>query len=156
MSNNEATKMPTIKLQSSNGEDFDVDVRFLKCSGIMKGMLENGDKEDKKKEPLVLPNVNSDILRLVLIWAEYHKDDPEPPEDEAAFERSTDDIIPWDNEFLKVDQDTIFELMLAANYMDIKGLRHLTAKHMTNMIKGKIPEQIRQNLHIPHSQAPKK
>ncbi|XP_015037562.1 S-phase kinase-associated protein 1-like [Drosophila pseudoobscura] len=79
MSNNEGTKMPTIKLQSSNGEDFDVDVRFLKCSGIMKGLLEDGDKEDKKKEPLVLPKVNSEILRLVMIWAEYHKDDPELP-----------------------------------------------------------------------------
>ncbi|XP_017138711.1 S-phase kinase-associated protein 1-like [Drosophila miranda] len=154
MSNNEATKMPTIKLQSSNGEDFDVDVRFLKCSGIIKGLLEDGDKEDKKKEPLVLLNVNSDILRLVLIWAEYHKDDPEPPEDEAAFERSTDDIIPWDNEFLKVEQSTLVELMLAANYMDIKGLMHLIAKHLANMIKGKIPEQIRQTFHIPHSQAP--
>ncbi|XP_017138713.1 S-phase kinase-associated protein 1-like [Drosophila miranda] len=143
MSNNEATKMPTIKLQSSNGEDFDVDVRFLKCSGIMKGMLENGDKEDKKKEPLVLPNVNSDILRLVLIWAEYHKDDPEPPEDEAAYRRSTDDIIPWDIEFLKVEQSTLFELALAANYMDINGLMHLIAKHLANMIKGKTLEQIR-------------
>ncbi|EDW40065.1 GL18093 [Drosophila persimilis] len=148
--------MRTIKLQSSNGEDFDVDVRFLKCSGIMKGLLEDGDKEDKKKEPLVLPNVNSDILRLVLIWAEYHKDDPEPPEDEASFERSTDDIIPWDIEFLKVDQGTIYELMLAANYMDIKGLLQLIAKHLANMIKGKTPEQIRQTFHIPHSQAPKK
>ncbi|EDW25111.1 GL23022 [Drosophila persimilis] len=93
--------MPTIKLQSSNGEDFDVDVRFLKCSGIMKGLLEDGDKEDKNKEPLVLPKVNSEILRLVLIWAEYHKDDPEPPEDEAAYGWSTDDIIPWDIKFLK-------------------------------------------------------
>ncbi|XP_017138712.1 S-phase kinase-associated protein 1-like [Drosophila miranda] len=155
MSNNEATKMPTIKLQSSNGEDFDVDVRFLKCSRIMQGLLEDGDNEDKK-EALVLPNVTSDILRLVLIWAEYHKDDPEPPEDEAAYRRSTDDIIPWDIEFLKVEQNTLVELMLAANYMDINGLMHLIAKHLANMIKGKTPEQIRQTFNIPHSQAPKK
>ncbi|EDW40064.1 GL18094 [Drosophila persimilis] len=147
--------MRTIKLQSSNGEDFDVDVRFLKCSGIMKGLLEDGDKEDKKKEPLVLPNVNSDILRLVLIWAEYHKDDPEPPEDEAANGRSTDDIIPWDIEFLKMEQRLVIELMMAADYMDIKGLLQLIAKHLANMIEGKTPQQIRQIFHIPRSEIPK-
>ncbi|XP_033240091.1 S-phase kinase-associated protein 1-like [Drosophila pseudoobscura] len=147
--------MPTIKLQSSNGEDFDVDVRFLKCSGIMKGLLEDGDKEDKKKEPLVLPKVNSEILRLVLIWAEYHKDDPEPPEDEAAYGRSTDDIIPWDIEFLKMEQRIVIELMMAADYMDIKGLLQLIAKHLANMMKGKTPQQIRQIFNIPRSEIPK-
>ncbi|XP_002135286.2 S-phase kinase-associated protein 1-like [Drosophila pseudoobscura] len=147
--------MPTIKLQSSNGEDFDVDVRFLKCSGIMKGLLEDGDKEDKKKEPLVLPKVNSEILRLVLIWAEYHKDDPEPPEDEAANGRSTDDIIPWDIEFLEKEQRNVLELMMAAYYMDIMGLLQLIVQHLANMTKVKTAEQMRQIFHIPRSEIPK-
>lgn len=42
-----------------------------------------------------------------------------------------------DAEFCKVDQGTLFELILAANYMDIKPLLDLTCKTVANMIKGK-------------------
>jgi S-phase kinase-associated protein 1 len=49
---------------------------------------------------------------------------------------------------LKVDQGTLFELILAANYLDIKGLLDVTCKTVANMIKGKSPEQIRQTFNI--------
>ena len=45
-------------------------------------------------------------------WATHHKDDPPPPEDDENKEKRTDDIEPWDTEFLKVDQGTLFELIL--------------------------------------------
>ena len=88
-------------------------------------------------EPVPLPNVNAGILRKVITWAQHHKDDPPPPEDEENKEKRTDDIDPWDQEFLKVDQGTLFELILAANYLDIKGLLDVTCKTVANMIKGK-------------------
>ena len=87
-------------------------------------------------EPVPLPNVNAGILRKVITWAQHHKDDPPPPEDEENKEKRTDDIDPWDQEFLKVDQGTLFELILAANYLDIKGLLDVTCKTVANMIKG--------------------
>ncbi|KAH0504238.1 S-phase kinase-associated protein 1 [Microtus ochrogaster] len=49
--------------------------------------------------------------------------------------KQTDDIPVWDQEFLKVDQGTLFELILAANYLDIKGLLDVTCKTVANMIK---------------------
>lgn len=48
----------------------------------------------------------------------------------------SDDIDEWDQEFCKVDQGTLFELILAANYLDIKPLLDLTCKTVANMIKG--------------------
>ena len=90
-------------------------------------------------EPFPLPNVNAGILRKVITWAQHHKDDPPPPEDEEDKEKRTDDIDPWDQEFLKVDQGTLFELILAAGCLDIKGLMHVTCKTVANMIKGKKP-----------------
>jgi len=48
----------------------------------------------------------------VLEWAEHHKEDPPPPEDDENKEKRTDDIEPWDQEFLRVDQGTLFELIL--------------------------------------------
>ena len=68
------------------------------------------DEDDEEVVPL--PNVNSAILRKVIQWATYHKDDPPPPEDDDNKEKRTDDITSWDADFLKVDQGTLFELIL--------------------------------------------
>ena len=65
-------------------------------------------------EPVPLPNVNAGILGKVITWAKHHKDDPPPPEDDENREKRTDDIDPWDQEFLKVDQGTLFELILVS------------------------------------------
>lgn len=48
----------------------------------------------------------------VIQWCTHHKDDPPPPEDDENKEKRTDDIPVWDQEFLKVDQGTLFELIL--------------------------------------------
>lgn len=73
------------------------------------------DEDDEEVVPL--PNVNSAILRKVIQWATYHKDDPPPPEDDDNKEKRTDDISSWDADFLKVDQGTLFELILVSEHM---------------------------------------
>ena len=135
------------------------------------------DEDDEEVVPL--PNVNSAILRKVIQWATYHKDDPPPPEDDDNKEKRTDDISSWDADFLKVDQGTLFELILvslpyfdlvtllwqsvfngliilfqAANYLDIKGLLDVTCKTVANMIKGKTPEEIRKTFNIKNDFTP--
>jgi S-phase kinase-associated protein 1 len=54
----------------------------------------------------------------------------------------------WDADFVNIEQETLFELILAANYMDIKSLLDLTCAKVASMIKGKTPEQIRQTFNI--------
>merc|ERR1712142_1093213 len=71
-------------------------------------------------------------------------------------EKRTDDISSWDADFLKVDQGTLFELILAANYLDIKGLLDVTCKTVANMIKGKTPEDIRKTFNIKNDFPPAK
>lgn len=174
-------QMPFIKLQSSDGEVFEVDVEIAKCSVTIKTMLEDLGMDEDEDEIVPLPNVNSAILRKVIQWATFHKDDPPPPEDDENKEKRTDDISSWDADFLKVntcvnncrhmqnlrngvssrtvklnveifvsqvDQGTLFELILAANYLDIKGLLDVTCKTVANMIKGKTPEEIRKTFNI--------
>lgn len=145
--------MPNIKLKSSDGEVFDVDQEVAKASVTIKTMLEDIGGDDDEEVPL--PNVNSSILKRVIDWATYHKDDPPaPPDDEESRERRTDDISQWDQDFLKVDQGTLFELIQAANYLDIKGLLDVTCKTVANMIKGKSPEEIRKTFNIKNDFAP--
>lgn len=55
--------------------------------------------------------VSTRVLKVIQ-WCTHHKDDPPPPEDDENKEKRTDDIPVWDQEFLKVDQGTLFELIL--------------------------------------------
>jgi S-phase kinase-associated protein 1 len=141
--------MPNIKLQSSDGEVFDVDVEVAKASITIKNMIDDLGLKDEDNEPVPLPNVNAAILRKVIEWAEHHKDDPVPvPDEDETRDRRTDDIPDWDQKFLQVDQGTLFELIQSANYLDIKGLLDVTCKTVANMIKGKTPEEIRKTFNI--------
>ena len=93
------------------------------------------DEDDDEAVPL--PNVNAAILKKVIQWCTYHKDDPPPPEDDENKEKRTDDISSWDAEFLKVDQGTLFELILVSTSLsswqvtfiaNMGGLVHATFK----------------------------
>lgn len=56
--------MPTIKLQSSDGEIFEVDVEIAKQSVTIKTMLEDlGMDDEGDDDPVPLPNVNAAILK---------------------------------------------------------------------------------------------
>lgn len=146
--------MPYVKLQSSDNEVFEVDVEVAKQSEVIRQMVEDCDYDDFDDEPIPLLNVNAAILRKVIEWATHHKDDPPPKEDEENREKRTDDIEPFDREFLKVDQGILFELILAANYLDMKLLLDVLCKTVANMIKGKTPEEIRKTFNIKHDFKP--
>jgi S-phase kinase-associated protein 1 len=103
-----------------------------------------------------VPNVSGKILSKVLDYCKHHTKDPAPAATPptARDERRTDDITPWDEAFCRVDQSTLFELILAANYLDIKPLLDLTCKTVANMIKGKSPEEIRKTFNITNDFTP--
>nr|XP_044991320.1 S-phase kinase-associated protein 1-like [Jaculus jaculus] len=141
--------MFSIKLQSSDGEIFEVDVEIAKQSVTIKAMLEDlGMDDEGDDDPVPLPNANAAVLKKVFQWRTHPKDDPPPPEDDENKEKRTDDIPVRDQEFLKVDQGTVFELILAANYLDIRVLLYIPCKTVASMIKGKTPEEIRKTFNI--------
>lgn len=68
--------------------------------------------------PIPVPNVSSNILAKVIEYCKYHVEN-EPGEGEGA-KASEEDMKQWDNKFVEVEQSTLFELILAANYLNIK------------------------------------
>ena len=108
--------------------------------------------------PLTMPchhQVSEAVLRKVLEWCEHHKNDPAPAQDDDSDSRKkTTDIDEWDQKFMQVDQEMLFEIILAANYMDIKALLDVGCKTVANMIKGKSPEEIRKTFNIQNDFTP--
>eukprot|EP00389_Voromonas_pontica_P008768 GDKH01013336.1.p1 GENE.GDKH01013336.1~~GDKH01013336.1.p1 ORF type:complete len:165 (+),score=37.55 GDKH01013336.1:142-636(+) len=136
-----------VKLTSQSGEVFEVDVEVAKMSKLIDGMIENmGDDLD---ENIPLPNVKSNILAKVIEYCRHHKDNP--PEEIVKPLKSanlSEVVSEWDDQFVNVEQETLFELILAANYLDIKHLLDLTCAKVASMIKGKTPEEIRKQFNI--------
>jgi S-phase kinase-associated protein 1 len=102
-----------------------------------------------------LLQVSENVLKKVLEWCSQHKNDPAPTQDDDADSRKkTTDIEEWDQKFMQVDQEMLFEIILAANYMDIKALLDVGCKTVANMIKGKSPEEIRKTFNIQNDFTP--
>ncbi|XP_077525719.1 S-phase kinase-associated protein 1-like [Haemaphysalis longicornis] len=140
---------PKIKLQSSDGKVFEVDVDVAMVSLTIKGMLEALGVDDDDVVPL--PNVNAEVLEKVIVWLTYHKNDPtlveEPPAGTwTPMKPKTYDtyVDPWDQAFLKVDQAMLFELISASLYLNIKSLKDAACKTVAKMMTGKTPAQLRE------------
>jgi S-phase kinase-associated protein 1 len=125
--------------------------------------------------------VNEAVLRKVIEWCEHHRNDPlQSQDDESDARKKTTEIEEWDQKFMQVDQEMLFEIILvrvfaliptieistgesanhtihtvqAANYLDIKPLLDVGCKTVANMIKGKSPEEIRKTFNITNDFTP--
>ncbi|KAI1451095.1 hypothetical protein ABKA04_000188 [Annulohypoxylon sp. FPYF3050] len=137
-----------IRLQSNDNIKIDVEKAVAERSLLIKNMLEDlGPNADGQTIPI--PNVTEPVLRKVIEWCEHHRNDPPATnEDESDNRKKTTDIDEWDQKFMQVDQEMLFEIILASNYLDIKALLDVGCKTVANMIKGKSPEEIRKTFNI--------
>jgi hypothetical protein len=60
------------------------------------------------------------VLPQVLEYLEHHRGEPDPLEPESSTTYSH--ISEWDQRFIAVDQEMLFEIILAANFLNIKPL----------------------------------
>ncbi|KAH0720567.1 SKP1-like protein 1B [Solanum tuberosum] len=128
-----------IVLRSSDGETFEVDEAVALESPTIKHMIE----DDCTDTSISLPNVTSKILVKVIEYCKRHVEVPKAEDKTAEVDLKT-----FDAEFVKVDQSTLYDLMLAANYLNIKSLLDLTCQTVADMIKGKTPEEISKTFDI--------
>lgn len=158
MSADAATSVPEgkITLQANDGWEVQVDRAVAERSLLIHNMIDDLGIEAATTQSVPLPNVSEAVLKKVLEWCEHHRGDPLPVQDEADNDnrKKTTDIEEWDQKFMQVDQEMLFEIILASNYMDIKALLDVGCKTVANMIKGKSPEEIRKTFNITNDFTP--
>ncbi|CAL1405247.1 unnamed protein product [Linum trigynum] len=142
MSTAAAEEKKVITLKSSDGESFEVEEAVAMQSQTIKHMIE----DDCADNGIPLPNVTAKILAMVIEYCKKHQGSPDGATANAA--GADDGLKTWDADFVKVDQETLFDLILAANYLNIKDLLDLTCQTVADMIKDKTPEEIRKLFNI--------
>lgn len=143
----------TITLVSNDGVPIVVNRQVAERSMLIVNMMEDLGEGAGTEVPI--PNVNESVLKKVIEWCEHHRNDPPASaDDDSDSRKKTTDIDEWDQKFMQVDQEMLFEIILASNYLDIKPLLDVGCKTVANMIKGKSPEEIRKTFNITNDFTP--
>ncbi len=129
-----------IILVSSDGEKIEISSKAAQRSVLVKGILE--DYPDDAEVPL--NNVKSNILKKIKEYLDHYENE-EPKEIERPLPSNNfkECVNEWDYNFIDMDLQLIFEIILGANYMDIKPLLELSSAKVASIIKGKNTEEIR-------------
>ncbi|KAG0348208.1 hypothetical protein BG004_005685 [Podila humilis] len=130
-----------VTLTSSDDVNFTIDKDVAERSFLIKNIIEDCGEHDS---PIPLPNVTSAVLKKVIEYCEHHRNDPVQFQDETDDpHKRSNDIEEWDMKFIAGDQEMLFEIILAANYLDIAPLVDVGCKTVANIMNGKTPEEIR-------------
>ena len=127
-----------VTLVTSEGEEVEVDKEIAIKSVLIKSMIDDSSAD----ESIPLPNVKKAILDKVIEFCNYIKDNP-PPEIEKPLKTAnmSEIVAPWFVKFVDLEKEVLFEIILAANFLDIKPLLELSCAKVASLIKGKgIPE----------------
>lgn len=142
MSNNDLT----ITLTSSDGQNITLDEISAKRSGLLKGLLADYEKGSE----IPMPDIRGDVLKKTVEYLVHYKE-TEPKEIPKPLPTTNllDVTDEWDVTFINsVDLDTTFDIINAANYMDIKSLLDLSCAKIASLMKGKSAEEIRTMFNI--------
>ena len=100
--------MSLYKLQSSDGKIFHVDGATVRQMVTMHGMR-IGHEDENQVTPV--PTVKAEVLEKIIQWTDYHK-----------IEHEKSEKIHWYIQYFNVELKKNFEIIAAADYLQIKSL----------------------------------
>ncbi len=83
---------------------------------LIKNLIEDLGDDAIACSPIPIPNVNDPVLRKVVEWCEHHRNDAvQSADDDNDNRKKTTDIDEWDQKFMQVDQEMLFEIILVSS-----------------------------------------
>lgn len=136
----------TITLISKERDRFIVSEQAAKRSELIMTSITQDDGDIE----IPLPLVESSLLPPIVEYLEYHVAvEPWVIKQPLKSSNLSTLVDPWDFEFInRFDMDTMFKILLVANYMHIHDLLMLFCAHTASLMKGKTPAQIRETFGI--------
>eukprot|EP00658_Telonema_sp_P-2_P041942 TRINITY_DN3004_c0_g2_i3.p1 TRINITY_DN3004_c0_g2~~TRINITY_DN3004_c0_g2_i3.p1 ORF type:complete len:167 (+),score=61.50 TRINITY_DN3004_c0_g2_i3:186-686(+) len=142
----------TVILTSNDDQNFSI--RFgnaILCETIkaLASYPEDPAEQEEYQVPnaaIPLPPVPGRILEMVIEYCNYQHEFPEATKAEKT---------EFNRRFVEVDDETIFDLIHAANYLDIKSLLDVACGQVAMYIKScKSPQEIRRRFNLKNDFTP--
>ena len=134
---------------SADGDSFTLSLASARLSELVKTMLEEESDNSSSSIEIPLPNVKTPVLAKLIEFMKHMSEEVMNEIEKPLKSSNMAEVVqPWYSAYVDIDQELLFELILAANYMDIKPLLDLTCATVASMIKGKTPEEIRKTFNI--------
>ena len=134
-----------VKLMTSDGELVEVPKDDAMHSTLIRGIIEDSGAE----EDIPLPQVKKAILEKIIVYWKYISQNAAPEIDKPLRSNQLSDVVnEWYADYVNVEQELLFELILAANFLDIKSLLELACAKVASVIKGMSIPEIRDYFHI--------
>ena len=139
------------KLMCKDGEIIEIDVKTASHSVLIKGMIDESGLE----EEVPLPQVSKAIMDKIIVYCDRLNANQPPEIDKPLSSTDMYQVVDaWHAEYINIDQETLFELVMAANYLDIKSLLELSCAKVASLIKNKSVAEIRQYFGIENDFTP--
>ena len=128
--------MSVLKLQSSEGEVIQVDCDLVKQMLTIQTMIDDlGGQDDDGVIPI--PNVNSEVLHRIISWTQKYKE-----------ETDKESLLLWQNEYFDNEGVTkILEIILGADYLDVKSLMNESCLSILTKDDGNDLEEALEHFH---------
>ncbi|XP_015078940.1 SKP1-like protein 1 [Solanum pennellii] len=133
-----STKFLTLK--TCDGEEFVLEEAIAMRSQTIKNMVE----DDCVSNGIPLPNVDSKTMTKVIeYWKKHSEEDV-----------TKDTLREFDKAFVKVHHSILYDVILAANFLNDKEILDMMCQEVADRIKGKKPEEIRKEFDIKNDFTP--
>ena len=133
----ESSSEEKVKLVSSEGAEVEVEKKLIIRSVFVKGMLDDG------ADVVPIPETKEITLKRIIEYLYHLEQGNAPPEIEKPL-RSNDmkDVTTeWYANFMNLNDSDVQDMIISANFMDIKCLLVLACAKMGSIIRGlSIPE----------------
>jgi len=124
------------------GEPVKVPIEVIPSIVTIKNLLD--DMGGNVDPDIAVPvKVKREQLQKSVDWCIHHLGDVFPEDDRYT------PIPAWDKEFTNIPKVELIDILLAANYLDIKPLLNLICKTIAQSVYGKTQEEIKEMYKIP-------
>jgi len=127
--------------------------KACEISPFFRGLLDDPDCHEIHLKTTAL---HSKLTNEVLRWMEYHEDHPVVIPKKPLSSTNLADLVPeWDAKFADRDSmDDVFEVILAANYLQVTPLVELMSAQVASKLKGRTPDEIMKTFNIDRKPTP--
>ena len=140
-----------VRIILSDGDTMEIDLDICEKSLFIKGIIDDSGLEQE----IPLPNITKKVMEKIIVFC-YHLRSCPPPNIEIPLKSCnlTDVTTAWFADYVNIDQQSLHDLIIAANFLDIKALLDLACAKVATMIKGKSPQEVRKLFGITNDYSP--